>query len=152
MSPEAYAQLVTFDALSRKGREFYQHAAAVLPGRAQSERYLRVARAKAEVVALLALRLRVGGGEDRSRVRMEQAFGAGWKQAYALARPGLAAGDPRRLHEQLRTLERALAQACDDAIASTRDADCRRELRWLLPLLQRCLDELGSEAPPAMDS
>jgi hypothetical protein len=148
MSPDAHARLVELDAVSREAREFYDYAAAVLPASALRDRCLRLGQAKAELVALLALRLRGGRDERRAQARpgglLERV-----PQAYARARIGLATPDPGRLWDELERIEAAVAEACRLHASGSGDADCRRELGWILPVLQRCRDEFAPAADAA---
>ena len=145
MSPEAHARLVELDEVSRASREFYEYAAAVLPASTLRERCQRLALAKQELVALLALRLPLtprGCGDSAVRDGT-----ADWVdklgRGLGRARAGLATPDPSRLWDELQRLEVAGMQACRQQADATEDADCRRELSWLLPLLERCRDEFA---------
>jgi hypothetical protein len=148
MSPEARSRLVELDALSREARQFYDYAAAVLPASPLRERCLRLGRAKAELVVLLAFRLR-GGRDPRHLPRGAPWLRDGLDRAYAGARGGLAGADPARIGGELQRIEAAVAETCRREAAGSGDADCRRELTWVLPMLQRCRDELAPAGEPA---
>lgn len=145
MSPEAHRRLVELDALSREARAFYEHAAAVLPASALRERCLRLARTKAELVALLALRLR-GGHLSATRARASR-FAA--PATYAHARMGHGTPDLARLSDDLQRIEASVAQACEAQAAGSADADCRRVMAWVLPVLECCLEQVQPGEHPA---
>ena len=159
MSPEAHARLVEIDDVARALREFYEYAAAVLPASTLRERCQRLARAKAEIVAIVALRLPQPRGQAAAvdldaagdetvdgtqppRSALAQRIGRG----LARARGGLATPDPSRLWDELQRVEDALAEACRQSAVDSGDVDSRRELAWLLPLLERCRDEFAPAA------
>jgi hypothetical protein len=149
MSPEAHARLIELDAATREAREFYDYAAAVLPASVLREHCRRLGQAKAELIALLALRLR-GGRDARGTVRtLPPWLRERVSLAYARARIGLGAPDPARLWEELARIEAAVAEACRRQATDSGDADCRRELEWVLPMLHRCRDEFAPAAGPA---
>ena len=141
MSPDAHARLVELDALSREGREFYQYAATVLPASALRERCQRLLRTKSELVALLAQRLH-GGRDPRGALvpapRPRERIGP----AYARVRACLGAPDASQLAGELARIEAAMARACAAQASSSRDADCRQAMAWVLPVLECCLEQV----------
>lgn len=142
MSPEAHARLVDLDAITRQSRDFYDYAAAVLPASALRERCQRLAHAKAELVALIALRLPQSaapsaGAPPPLRARVDHAL--------RRARASLSTPHPGQLWDELRRVESAIAEDCRRYATGSGDADCRRELAWLLPLCERCRDEFVPE-------
>ena len=155
MSPEAHARLVELDALTRDARELYDYAAAVLPASALRDRCQRLSRAKSELVALLALRLPLGARIFMDDTTTDAADASGpWLReriaaSLARARIGLATPDPGRLWDELERVETAVADACRRQATDSGDADCRRELRWVLPLVERCRDEFAPATPAA---
>jgi hypothetical protein len=150
MSPEAHARLVELDALTRDARELYGYAAAVLPASTLRDRCQRLAQAKSELVALLALRLPLGAGRTPDAPQLAPSPWLRERVAAALARVriGLATPDPARIWDELQRVEAAVADACRAQALESGDADCRRELGWLLPLVERGRDEF---APAARD-
>lgn len=141
MSPEAHRRLVELDALSREARAFYEHAAAVLPASALRERCQRLARTKAELVALLAQRLR--GGRDPRSARGPTPSGPDPAGAgYAGARVDLDTADLAPLASALQRIEAAMATSCAAQAAGNADADCRRVMAWVLPVLECCLEQV----------
>ena len=151
MSPEAHARLVELDAVARACREFYEYATAVLPASPLRSRCQRLAQAKSELVAVLALRLPqpaqppVDGlpavaATDGLRERIERAL--------RRARAGLSTPDPARLWDELQRIEAVIAAACAQAGRGD-DADSRREMARLLPLVERCRDEFVADATAA---
>ena len=144
MSPEAHARLVELDGVVRASREFYEYAAAVLPASTLRERCQRLARMQGEIIALLAQRLPLQGrpaGPDPAARRSD--LPQQIARVLDRARSGLATPDPSRLWDELQRMEAAKAEACRYGATGSRDADCRRELNWLLPLMQRCRDEFA---------
>ena len=142
MSPEAHARLVDLDAITRQSRDFYDYAAAVLPASALRERCQRLAHAKAELVALLALRLPqvaapVAAVSEPLRPRVERSL--------RRARANLSTPHPGQLWDELRRVEAAIAEECRQHATGSDDVDCRRELGWLLPRCERCRDEFVPE-------
>jgi hypothetical protein len=142
MSPEAHARLVDLDAITRQSRDFYDYAAAVLPASTLRGRCQRLAHAKAELVALLALRLPQAAvplprPPPPLRARVEQSL--------RRARASLSTPHPGQLWDELRRLESAITEDCRLHATGSGDADCRRELAWLLPLCERCRDEFVPE-------
>ena len=146
MSPEAHARLVELDEVSRASREFYEYAAALLPASTLRERCQRLALAKQELVALLALRLPLATLHDAHAAttpRPAPDWVDNLDRGLGRARVGLATPDPGRLWDELQRLEIAVTDACRRQVGATDDADCARELAWLLPLLERCRDEFA---------
>ena len=143
MSPHAHRRLVELDAVSREARDFYEHAAAVLPASPLRERCLRLARTKAELVALLAQRLH--GGHDPRVTRLPMSRHRSFAgSGYARARAGLGAADRAPLGQELQRIEAAMAQACAAQANGDEDADCRRVMAWVLPVLACCLEQARS--------
>jgi len=146
MSPEAHAILVELDAVSRAAREFYDYASAVLPASTLRSRCQRLARAKSELVAVIALRLqhpRVGAPpQHRLLDRISSGLGR--------VRSGLATPEPAWLGDELERMENAIVEHYEHAAAGSDDVSTRCELMRLLPLLQRCRSEIssGSAADP----
>ena len=151
MSPEAHARLVELDAVARACREFYEYATAVLPASPLRLRCQRLAQAKSELVAVLALRLPqpaqppVDGlpavaATDGLRERIERAL--------RRARAGLSTPDPARLGDEFQRIEAVIAAACAQG-GRGGDADSRREMARLLPLVERCRDEFVADAAAA---
>ena len=156
MSPEAHLRLVELDALSREGRDFYQHAAAVLPDSPLRECCLRLARTKAELVVLLAQRLR-GGRDPRLAPAPVTADGGRLGVSYTGdvgyggARKGLKAGDAPALSKELLRIEAAVVGTSDARARDSDDIDCRRALAWALPVLRLGLEQLqAGGAPPRL--
>ena len=145
MSPEAHERLVDLDAVSREARAFYGQAAARLPASSLRECCLRLETAKAELVALLAIRLRGGPGVAGSRAAAplrEQLA-----PAFLRARRELVRAPPN-CRESMAWIEATVVDACRRAASGSADADCRRVMAWALPMLQRCHDELRPGARP----
>ena len=152
MSPEAHARLVELDAVARACREFYEYATAVLPASPLRLRCQRLAQAKSELVAVLALRLpqpapppvddapTAVAATDGLRERIERAL--------RRARAGLSTPDPARLWDEFQRIEAVIAAACAQAGRGD-DADSRREMARLLPLVERCRDEFVADATAA---
>ena len=150
MSPEAHLRLVELDALSREGRDFYQHAAAVLPDSPLRECCLRLARTKAELVVLLAQRLR-GGRDPRLAAAPVAGDGGRLDVGYGGARKGLKAGDAPALSKELLRIEAAVVGTSDARARDSDDIDCRRALAWALPVLRLGLEQLqAGGAPPRL--
>lgn len=144
MSPEAHARLVELDGLARASREFYEYAAAVLPASSLRERCQRLARAKAEIVALLALRLPMAIPHAAMRPPLDRELADRIAVGLKRARSGLATPEPSRLWDELQRVEAVQAAACRQVAADSPDADCRREVAWIVPLLELCRDEFAT--------
>lgn len=148
MSPEARATLLEIVTLARDGREFYEYAEMVVPDPGLRERFSRLARSKSDVLALAASRLNPIDEPAASR----RQFRLGMRAAFTQLRSRLAQLDPPSLLTELDRLEEQLIYHYTWLLAGSGDENTRRELNNLLPVLQRCRDELANPASRTAES
>ena len=142
MTPEAQATLQEIVAIARDGKEFYEYAGMVVDEPMLRERFDRLARAKSDVVALVASRLSTSA--EPEPIRRE--FRAGVRATLTRIRSALAIEQPALTLAELERLEEHLIYHYTWVLAGTGDDDTLRELRNLLPVLQRCRDEIAGSA------
>lgn len=144
LSREAHACLLDLSAATGEARACYGRAAGSLPDAELRERCRRLHRLKSEMEALLALRLARAATASPPGAHPPQSDARMARSVYAMAMSPPGAG------QQLEACEAALAEACRRRATGSRDPDCRRELRWILPLQRRCRDELAPAARAAL--
>jgi len=147
MTPEAQATLQEIVGIARDGREFYEYAAYVVDEPTLRERFERLARAKSDVVALAASRLSTLAEPEPSR----REFRAGVRATLTRIRGALAKEQAALTLAELDRLEEHLIYHYTWVLAGTGDDDTRRELRNLLPVLQRSRDELAGSPLRALE-
>lgn len=144
MSPEAQATLREIVAVSRAGKEFYEYACMVVRDPALCERLARLGQCKSDVIALIASRL--SHAPPPGRLRRE--FNAGVVASLARLRETLAGNDTATLLRELERIEESVIYHYTWLLAGSADPGTRQELGNLLPVLQRCREELTPPAPP----
>lgn len=138
MSPEAQSTLHEIVTIARDGREFYEYAEMVVADESLREPFSRMAQAKSDVVALVASRLNAIDEPEPSR----REFRRDIRAALTRLRGLLLAEDSAELLGGLGDIEERLIYHYTWVLAGSGDEATRRELGNLLPVLQRCRDEL----------
>ena len=142
MSPEAQATLREIVAVSRAGKEFYEYASMVVRDPPLGECLTRLGQCKSDVIALIASRL----SHAPAQGSQHHEFHAGIMAKLARLREGLGSNDPEALLRELERVEESVIYHYTWQLAGSADPVTRQELANLLPVLQRCREEL---APPS---
>lgn len=144
MSPEAQATLREIVAVSRAGKEFYEYASMVVRDPPLGECLARLGECKSDVIALIASRLSDASGPERTR----REFHASIMASLARLREGLGSNDPEALLRELEQVEESVIYHYTWQLAGSADPVTRQELANLLPVLQRCREELAPLSAP----
>jgi hypothetical protein len=144
MSPEAQATLREIVAVARAGKEFYEYACMVVRDPVLCERLARMGQCKSDVIALIASRLSHAPPPGRAR----REFHAEVMAELARLREALGASEPAALLRELERIEESVIYHYTWQLAGSADSGTRQELGNLLPVLQRCREELAPPAAP----
>ena len=148
MSPEAQATLREIVAVSRAGKEFYEYASMVVRDPPLGERLTRLGHCKSDVIALIASRL----SQASEQGRHHHEFHASIMAKLARLREGLGSNDPEALLRELERVEESVIYHYTWQLAGSADPVTRQELANLLPVLQRCREELAPPSRPGQPS
>lgn len=140
MSPEAHATLQEIVTIARDGKEFYEYAGMVTADETLRQRFMELAAAKSDVVALVATRLRALREPELTR----REFRVGVRTTLTKIRGLLEVESPAMTLRELARLEDHLIYHYNWVLAGTADSATRRELDNLLPVMQRCRDAISA--------
>ena len=149
MNHDVDATLRELAAVGRDGKEFYEYAQLLASGPLRA-RFARAARAKAELLALVASRtsplhpdpVRVDTAADPPAHELPTE----WRQDLARSRSRLRRTAPETLVPVLDRLEQRVLAHYRTRLAATQDRDTRAALALLLPVLAEGPRALASDA------
>ena len=148
MSPEAQATLREIVAVSRAGKEFYEYASMVVRDPPLGECLTRLGQCKSDVIALIASRL----SHSPVQGRQHHEFHASIMANLARLREELGSNDAEALLRELERVEESVIYHYTWQLAGSADPVTRQELANLLPVLQRCREELAPATAPGPPS